>query len=77
MKTLFLVLGLIFFSGGIFIKYSNEYLARKQKELEQRGIKNVNLYWSLVGPRPYLGPAFIITGLGFLLLFFLREFGLL
>lgn len=77
MKTLCLIMGLVLLVSGILIKYFNEYLARKQEGLHRRGFKKVNLYWPLVGPSPTRGPAFIITGLGLLLLYFLKEFQLL
>jgi hypothetical protein len=74
MKTIDLIMGFVLLVGGIIIRYSNEYLVRKQKELEHREIREVNPFSPLFGPDWSIGPAFIITGSGFPLLCFFKEF---
>jgi len=66
-------MGIILVPFGITVIYVNEYLGRKQEEFRRQGLKDANLFWPyLVGPRPYIGPVFIIAGIFFLLLYFFK-----
>jgi hypothetical protein len=75
-KTLNLIKGFVFLVGGISIMYFNEYLARKQRELDRRGMKGKNLFRPF-GRTRLLEAVFITTGLLLLLRYFLKEFELL
>jgi hypothetical protein len=72
MRTLYLILGPVLVAFGVFVKYIDQYLARKQEELRRKGRTDVNLYWPAYGPRPMMGPALIICGLIMVLLYFLK-----
>jgi hypothetical protein len=73
MKILYLIMGVALVPFGITVIYVNQYLGRKQEELRRRGFKDVNLFWPYpLGPRPYIGPVFIIAGIFFLLFYFLK-----
>lgn len=62
MRTLYLIRGPVFVAVGVFVKYLDHYLARKQEELRREGRTDVNLYRRAYGPRPMMGPTLIICG---------------
>ncbi len=71
MKVLYLMMGLFLLPFGVFVTYFDRYLAQRQDELRRAGLRDVNLYWPLTGPRPFSGPTMIFAGLVFLLVYFL------
>ncbi len=69
MKLVYLMTGIILVPFGIVVVYVDRYLARKQEELRRQGMSDVNLYWPVSGPRPWMGPILIAAGLTFLLIY--------
>lgn len=67
MKTFYLLLGVLLVPTGITVFMLDRYLARKKKEFEERGIVPMNLSWPVFGPHPWIGIAFVIMGVAFLI----------